>query len=160
MRNTFAGIALAAAALAAALLPAAASAKDERLLFEIGAALGTPAGKDRFDDTVQFLWADQAYPPPVQTYDIFTVERRAFAPIRTDQEACFAAFIDALADLRDHAKAVGATAVVSIKSIYRNREFRSDTQFECRAGYMVDVVSLEGRIVRLPEHGISTQPPR
>lgn len=154
------------AALAAALVAAAAlcappaQARDERLLFDIAAALGTPAGKDRFDDTVQFLWADQAYAPPAQTFDIFTVERRAFAPIRTDQEACFAAFIDALADLRDHAKAVGANAVVNIKSIYRNREFRSETQFECRAGYMVDVVSLEGRIVRLPEHGISTQPPR
>jgi hypothetical protein len=54
---------------------------------------------------------------------------------------------------------MGANAVVNIKSIYRNREFRSETDFECRAGYLVDNVSLEGRIVKLPEHGISTLRP-
>jgi len=158
MRKAFAGFALAAATLAAAF-SAPAQAKDDRMLLPIAGALGSQAGRDRFDDTVQFLWADQAYPPALQSYDIFTVERRTFAPTRTDQEACNAAFIDALADLRDHAKQVGANAVVAIKSIYRNREFRSETEFECRAGYLVDNVSLEGHIVKLPEHGISTLRP-
>lgn len=148
---------LGAALAAAASFPA--QAKDERMLLNIASALGTTEGHDRFDDTVQFLWADQAYPPPVQSYDITTVEHRAFAPTRTDEEACIAAFIDALAALRDHAKELGANAVVNIKSIYRNREFRSDTQFECRAGLFVNNVSLEGRVVKLPEHGISTLRP-
>ena len=152
-------LALAAAALAAATFAAPVQAKDDRMLLDIATALGTPAGRDRFDDTVLFLWADQAYAPPVQTFDITTVEHRSFAPIRTDEETCYAAFIDALADLRDHAKQLGANAVVNIKSIYRNREFRSDTQFECRVGYVVNNVSLEGRVVRLPEHGISTLKP-
>ena len=154
----------AAAALATAVLSGlaapAAQAKDERMLLDISGALGTTAGRDRFDDTVQFLWADQAYPPPLQAYDVTTTEYRAFAPIRTDDEACNVAFIEALAALRDHAKAMGGNAVVNIKSIYKNREFRSDTQFECRTGYTVNTVSLEGRVVKLPEHGISTLRPR
>jgi hypothetical protein len=153
-------IAAAAFVAAAVFSVPAAQAKDDRMLMDIAAALATPAGHDRFDDTVAFLWADQAYPPPLQTYDIHTTEYRAFAPTRTEDEACIVAFIEALALLRDHAKAVGANAVVDIKSIYRNREFRSDTQFECRAGYVVNTVSLEGRVVKLPEHGISTLRPK
>jgi hypothetical protein len=156
MRTLHAGI---AAALVAAAFAAPAQAKDERMLLDISAALGTPEGRDRFDDTVQFLWADQAFPPPAQSFDITTAEHRAFAPTRTDEEACYIAFIEALAALRDHAKELGGNAVVNIKSIYKNREFRSDTQFECRAGYVVNSVSLEGRIVKLPEHGISTLRP-
>lgn len=144
------------AALMAAAFCSPAQAKDERLLLPIAGALSSTAGRDRFDDTVQFMWADQAYAPPLQSFDIFTVERRTFAPVHTDEEACNAAFIDALADLRDHAKQMGANAIVAIKSIYRNREFRSETEFECRTGYLVDNVSLEGRTVKLPEHGIST----
>ena len=150
---------LAAAVMAAAAFSGPVAARDERMLLDIAAAVGTPAWHDRFDDTVQFLWGDQSYAPPVKAYDITTVERRSFAPTRTDEETCIAAFIDALADLRDHAKQLGANAVVNIKSIYRNREFRSDTQFECRAGYVVNNVSLEGRVVSLPEHGIATQRP-
>lgn len=150
----------AAALVAAAAFAPAAQARDERMLLDIAAALATPVGRDRFDDTVTFLWADQAYPPPEKTFDITTTEHRAFAPTRTDDEACQVAFIEALAALRDHAKALGANAVVNIKSIYKNREFRSETQFECRAGWTVNTVSLEGRVVKLPDHGISTLRPK
>ena len=157
-RRVTAAAVLAAAVLSVLVTPVA-QAKDDRMLLDIAGALRTPAGRDRFDDTVQFLWADQSYPPPVQSYDVTTTEYRAFAPTRTDDEACNVAFIEALAALRDHAKALGGNAVVNIKSIYKNREFRSDTQFECRSGYLVNNVSLEGRVVKLPEHGISTLRP-
>lgn len=143
----------AAAVLAAVALALPAQARDERMLFDIRAALASPEGQDRFDDTVQFFWGDQPYPQPLQTFGIHTTERKRFAPTRTDQGACDHAFIAALAALRDHAKAAGANAVVDIKSIYRNREFRSDTQYECRAGYIVTGVSLEGRLVKLPAPG-------
>jgi hypothetical protein len=137
-----------------ALLPSA-HARDEQLLFGIDEALASPAGKDRFDDTVQFFWGDRPYPEPVQSFGIFTSERKTFAPTQTDSGACEKAFIETLATLRDRAKEVGGNAVVDIKSIYKNREFRSDTQYECRAGYVVTGVSLEGRIVKLPEPGVS-----
>jgi len=148
------------AALAAALLVApAAQARDERMLFDVQAALSSPEGRDRFDDTVQFFWADQPYPAPQQSFGIHTAERKTFAPTRTDEGACRRAFIATLAALRDAAKAAGANAVVDIKSLYKNREFRSDTQFECRAGYVVSGVSLEGRLVKLPGPGVTAVPP-
>lgn len=142
-----------AAVLAALALASPAQARDERMLFDIRAALATPEGQDRFDDTVQFFWDDQPYPQPLQSFGIHTTERKRFAPTRTDQGACDHAFIAALAALRDHAKAAGANAVVDIKSIYKNREFRSESQYECRAGYIVTGVSLEGRLVKLPAPG-------
>ncbi|HUR39888.1 MAG TPA: excinuclease ATPase subunit [Verrucomicrobiae bacterium] len=146
------------ALIAAALstLSAPAEARDDRLLFDIQNVLNSALGKDRFDETVEFYWGDRIYPQPQESFGVHTTERRTFAPIRTDPEACDRAFIEALAALRDAAKAAGANAVVEIKSIYKNREFRSETQYECRAGYVVTGVSLEGRLVKLPGPGPSS----
>ena len=133
-----------------ALLPIGAQAKDEQRLFEIAFVMGTPDAKERFDETVRFYWSGQAAPAPVQTFNIHTSERRTFAPTRTEQEACDQSFIEALAALRDAARAAGANAVVDIKSLYKNREFRSATQYECRLGYFAAGVTLEGTLVKLP----------
>ena len=140
--------------IAAVALAGPAQARDERLLFDIDKVLAGPQGKDRFDDTVEFYFAERPYPQPLQTFGVHTTERRTFAPVYTDLEACDRVFIEALAALRDAAKAAGANAVVEIKSIYKNREFRSETQYECRAGYVVTGVSLEGRLVKLPGPGV------
>lgn len=140
-------------AVAGCALPA--HARDERLLLDIGAALASAEGRDRFDDTVQFYWGEQPYPAVRQSFGIHTSTRKRFAPTQTDQDACQTAFIAALAALRDAAKAAGANAVVDIKSLYKNREFRSETQYECRAGYVVTGVTLEGRLVTLPGPGVS-----
>lgn len=151
---------LTAALVAAVVLMPAAYARDERVLLDVRAALDSPQGKDRFDDTVAFYWGDAPYPPPLQGFDIQTSERKRWSPTTTDEAACRDAFIEALAALRDHAKAVGANAVVDIKSLYKNREFRSETQYECRAGTFVNAVTLEGRTVKLPGPGVTPVKPR
>jgi hypothetical protein len=148
-----------AAVLAAVALAPAADARDERMLFDVDPVLASPQGKDRFDETVQFYFGERPYPQVLEAFGIHTSERRTFAPIHTDEEACRKAFVEALAGLRDAAKARGANAVVNIKSIYKNREFRSDTQFECRAGYFATGVSLEGRLVKLPGPGVRAAQP-
>lgn len=150
---------LAAATLAALVAATPARARDDRMLFNVDTTLASAEGKDRFDDTVQFYFGERPYPQPSQTFGVHTSERRVFAPSRTDDVACQLAFIEALAALRDAAKEAGANAVVDIKSIYKNREFRSETQFECRAGYVVTGVALEGRLVRLPGAGVSAVRP-
>lgn len=148
---------VAAAALLCALPPAA-HARDEQRLFEVAPALASPAGRDRFDDTVQFFWAGQEPPPAEQAFAIHTSERKTFLPTRTEQEACDQSFLLALSGLRDAAKKVGADAVVTIKSLHRNREFRSTTQYECRLGYFTATVTLEGRLVKLAPPGPVTTP--
>lgn len=142
-------------AIALIAFAAPAAARDERILLDIDRALATAEGKDRFDDTIQFYYADRRYPQPLESFGIHTTQRRVFAPVHTDEEACQKAFIEALAALRDAVKAKGGNAVVDIKSIYKNREFRSETQYECRAGYVVTGVSLEGRLVKLPAPGVN-----
>jgi hypothetical protein len=135
--------------LALALCVPAAHARDEQRLYDVAAALATPQGRDRFDDTVQFFWAEQDTPATEQSFSIHTSERKTFLPTRTEQEACDQSFIEALASLRDAARKAGATAVVGIKSLYKNREFRSATQYECRLSYFSASVTLEGRLVKL-----------
>jgi len=145
----------------AALLVASATvqARDDRLLLTIEGALNKPEAKDRLDDTIQFFWGDAPYPAPDQTFGIFTMQRKTNALNKTDLEACDWAFLSALLALRDRAKEAGANAVVNIKSIYKNREFRSETQYECRAGYFATGVALEGRIVLLPPPGVRSVAP-
>ena len=48
--------------------------------------------------------------------------------------------------------------MVEIKSLYKNREFRSTTQYECRLGYFGATVTLEGRLVKLAPPGPVTTP--
>ncbi len=133
-----------------ALLPAAAHAKDEQHLFDIALVMASPEGRERFDDTIRFYWSGQAAPTPLHTFKIHTSERKTFSPTRTEQEACDQSFLEALAALRDAARAAGGNAVVDIKSLYKNREFRSATQYECRLGYFAAGVTLEGTLVKLP----------
>jgi hypothetical protein len=144
---------------AAVLMAPAAQARDERMLYDVAPVLAGPQGKDRFDDTVDFYFGERPYPQAQQAFGVHTSERRIFAPLYSDEDGCRKAFIEALAALRDAAKARGANAVVEIKSIYKNREFRSETQFECRAGYLASSVSLEGRLVKLPGPGVTAVNP-
>jgi hypothetical protein len=140
-------------ALAVVLLACAvatpASARDDQRLYDIAFVLQSAEGRDRFDDTVQFHWSGQALPEGAQTLSIHTSERKTFLPTRTEKEACDQSFLEALAALRDAARAAGADAVVDIKSLHKNREFRSVTQYECRLGYFAAGVALEGKLARL-----------
>jgi hypothetical protein len=144
-------------ALACALAPPA-QARDEQRLFDIAGALATSMGRDRFDDTVQFFWAGQETPETQTAFSIHTSERKTFLPTRTEQEACDQSFIEALAALRDAARKAGADAVVVIKSLYKNREFRSATQYECRVSYFSASVTLEGRLVKLAPPAPAPEP--
>ena len=145
-------------ALALALCAPAAHARDEQRLYDVAAALATPQGRDRFDDTIRFFWAGQDTPAPAQSFSIQTSERKTFLPTRTEQEACDQSFIEALASLRDAARKIGADAVVGIKSLYKNREFRSATQYECRLSYFSASVTLEGRLVKLESSAPAATP--
>ena len=137
-------------AVVLALLPVAAHAKDEQRLFDLATVMGSPEARERFDDTIRFYWTGQTAPAPLQTFKIHTSERKTFSPTRTEREACDQSFVEALAALRDAARDAGANAVVEIKSLYKNREFRSSTEYECRLGYFAAGVTLEGTLVKLP----------
>ena len=140
-------------ALALAASTAPALARETHFRFGVEAALATQEAKDRFDDTVQFYFGDRPYPQPTQTFGIHESERRLLAPTQSDEVGCRLAFVEALSALRDAAKDAGANAIVDIHSVSNNREFRSQSEFECDSGYIVSEVTLEGRLVTLPGPG-------
>jgi hypothetical protein len=146
-------------ALAAACVAVPAHARDTQFHFGVDPALASTEAKDRFDDSVQFYFGDRPYPQPVQSFGIHESGRRLLAPTQSDEVGCQLAFVEALAALRDAAKEAGANAVVDIKSISNNREFRSASEFECHSGYIVSEVTLEGRLVKLPAPGVTTVKP-
>ncbi|MGH8481722.1 MAG: hypothetical protein ACRES8_04605 [Nevskiaceae bacterium] len=139
-------------------LPPPAAARDDQRLFDLAPALASPEGRDRFDDTIAFHWSEAETPPIERSFAVHTSERRTFLPTRTEREACDQSFIEALAGLRDAARKAGADAVVAIKSLHKNREFRSTTQYECRLSYFSATVTLEGRVVKLAPPGPVTTP--
>lgn len=142
------------ATIALAGFAASAQARDTRYTFGVDAALATTEAKDRFDDSVQFYFGGRPYPDPVQTFGIHESGRRLLSPTQSDEVGCQLAFVEALAALRDAAKEAGANAIVDIKSISNNREFRSESEFECHSGYVVSDVTLEGKLVKLPGPGV------
>jgi hypothetical protein len=140
---------LALAALLACVLPSTAAARDEQRLYDIASVLASPEARDRFDETITFHWADAEAPVIERSFAIHTSARKTFLPTRTEREACDQSFIEALAALRDAARKAGADGVVAIKSLHKNREFRSPTQYECRLSYFSATVTLEGRLVKV-----------
>jgi hypothetical protein len=136
-------------AMLACVLPAPAAARDEQRLYDIASVLASPEGRDRFDETITFHWADAEAPVIERSFAIHTSTRKTFLPTRTEREACDQSFIEALAALRDAARKAGADGVVAIKSLHKNREFRSPIQYECRLSYFSATVTLEGRLVKI-----------
>jgi hypothetical protein len=139
------------AAVCGTLLAGAAAARDDRLLYPIEDALQRPEAQDRLDQTVQFYFGDTPYPQEEEDFGAFDASRKTNSLNKTDLFACDWTFLSALLSLRDRAKDEGGNAVVDIVSTWKNREFSSRAEYECRAGDIVAGVGLRGRVVRLPE---------
>ncbi|HEY8120744.1 MAG TPA: excinuclease ABC subunit A [Myxococcota bacterium] len=80
---------------------------------------------------------------------VFTSNRRTNAAGKSDEEACQIAFLSALISLQSRAQALGADAVVDIRSITKHNDLESATQYRCVAGNIVANVALQGRMVKL-----------
>ena len=81
-------------------------------------------------------------------------------PIKSDEEVCSDAFLQALTALQTRAQQAGAGAVVGIISNYHGMEMDSPTNYECRIGVWSAVVQLKGDFVRgaPPSHPAGTAP--
>lgn len=128
-----------------------ADARDDRLKFPIAEAMQSETFRDKLGSDVKFYWADQNHPPVDQKYGEFPTNKKTNAFNKSDQEACEWVLLSALIALRDRALREGGNAVVNIKSNYKNREFASETEYECGAGTFVAGVALKGTVVRLAE---------
>jgi uncharacterized protein YbjQ (UPF0145 family) len=132
------------AALAAALaLPA--GARDTHRLFSIEKALRTPAARERLDRRVRLVFGRSAPGAEIGTW---TSNKKTSGVGKTDEQACQWAFLSAAIALQNRALKEGGDAVVDIRSVYKNAETVSETDYVCGAGNVVAGVALQGTVVR------------
>jgi len=134
--------------MVAAILLAAAqvsSAKDVIHDYPVDAALKGPNASNL--KKIPIYMAGQDYPAGDKIEDNKS-NRRTNAFNKSDQEACDIAFLSAIIALQERAAAVGGTAVVDIKSVTKNQDLTSATDYRCVSGAFVANVALTGTIIK------------
>ena len=134
-------------ALALALGAATAWARETMLDLAVSDALASPSAALRSD--VSTYMAGQKHPAVARRIGEWKANRRTNAFNKSDSDACAIAYLSALASLQERAKKEGGNAVIEIRSITRNEELSSATQYRCAAGNVVANVALKGTVVEL-----------
>ncbi len=137
------------AALVFGVLTLSAEARDTRLRLPLADALGNANAKAQLSEDVKLFFGKQAHPKPAQSFGSFQTNKKTNFFNKSDKEACEWAFLSAMITLQGRARQLGGNAVVNIKSIYKNGNFESDTEYECGAGAFVGGVAFSGEVVKL-----------
>jgi hypothetical protein len=127
---------------------APAEARDDRLMFPVKAALEKGQSfKDKLDPDIRLYFGKQKTPPVDKRMGEWTSNKKTNAFGKSDQEACEIAFISAAISLQQRARREGGSAVVNIRSVYKNDNVESQTEFLCGAGAVMAGVALRGTVV-------------
>ena len=128
-----------------------AQARNVKYVLPISAALQSPGGAGKIDNSVKFFFGPQPH-PAASKMGAADVSGKARIEKKIDIASCQLAFAEALQSLQKNAVAAGANAVVNIVSYHKNDpETSSATEFECRAGSFSTIVMLKGELVKLSE---------
>lgn len=127
-------------------LPAA--ARDDRLMFSIKDALSTPAAQEKIDKDIALQFGDHPAAASAKVLGEWKTNKKTNAFNKTDKEACEWAFLSAVLELQERAKKEGGTAVVNIKSNYKNDERSSEDEYVCGAGALMAGVALKGTVIK------------
>lgn len=135
------------AVLAVTVVASPAAARDTKAMYSIVDALATPAAIEKVRPSIKLFFGNTPAPKG-QAIGTWRTNKKTNAFNKTDREACQWAFLSAVLELQQRAANEGGNAVVDIKSVYRNIQTVSDTQFMCGTGAMVAGVALEGTVIR------------
>lgn len=113
-------------------------------------ALNSPNAQQKLDPNIKLFFGDAKAPAPKQTLGTFTANKKTNFFNKSDKEGCEWVFLGAAISLQERAKQEGGNAVVDIKSVYRNQEMSSATEYDCGAGAVMGGVALRGTVVKLP----------
>src|SRR5689334_13589443 len=122
-------------------------ARDTKYLMKISEVLTMPEAAGRLDPTVKLYFGKESAPPGEEHGEV-VANTKTNSLNRKHEEACRWMMLSGLVQLQKRAKAMGATAIVSIESNYKNQPLSSETEFECHAGTLVTGVSLRGQMIR------------
>jgi uncharacterized protein YbjQ (UPF0145 family) len=126
-----------------------ATARDDKLMFSIAAALEAPAAKEKLDPSIKYFFGDQPHPRILTKLRTDTTSQKTNSVNKTDEAACKWVFLSAMLQLQRRAQQIGANAVVRIVSNYNHVEMSSPTEFECHAGTIMAGVALKGDFVKI-----------
>ncbi len=125
-------------------------ARDDRLMFPVKSAMEKgQMTKDKLDPAIKLYFGKQATPPVEKKIGEWTSNKKTNAANKSDQDACEIAFVSAAISLQERAKREGGDAVINIKSVYKNENVESSTEYLCGAGTFLSGVALRGTVVTL-----------
>ncbi len=126
-----------------------AMAADKIVYYPLSQVLDAAGNRALLGDDVSFYFASQNHGAVVKEFGSETANRKANGFLKNDQSACSRAALSALLELRKWAEKRGANAVIAIESDNRGAPFVSETEFVCRAGTLMNGVTLRGKLVTL-----------
>lgn len=107
--------------------------------------------KNELIPDVQLFWGDQKTPETKTVYGEYKTSQRTNALGKSREDACQWALASSIKQLQARATREGADAVINIRSNIKNREFSSETEYQCLAGTIMVNVALKGTVVKLAE---------
>jgi uncharacterized protein YbjQ (UPF0145 family) len=129
---------------------ASAKGRDDHIKLPIQGALEKGQSyKDTVGSDIKLFWGTQKTPAVDRKMGEFTSNKKTNAANKSDQEACDLAFISAVIALQQRARKEGGNAVVNIRSVYKQEDSDSPTEFICGAGKIMAGVALRGTVVKL-----------
>ena len=129
---------------------ASAKGRDDHIKLPIQGALEKGQSyKDTVGSDIKMFWGTQKTPAIDRKMGEFTSNKKTNAANKSDQEACDLAFISAVIALQQRARKEGGNAVVNIRSVYKQEDSDSPTEFVCGAGKIMAGVALRGTVVKL-----------
>ncbi len=131
------------------LFSLSASARDDRLMFPVKAAVERGIEEGIIDGSVKFYFGDTAHPKVKSEFGEIKTNKKTNAFNKSDLEACQWAFLSAIKAFHQKAKKLGANAVINIQSNYKNNPVKDDEKFQCGAGSWVAGVALKGNFVKI-----------
>ena len=129
---------------------ASAKGRDDHIKLPIQGALEKGQSyKDTVGSDIKLFWGTQKTPAVDRKMGEFTSNKKTNAANKSDQDACDLAFISAVIALQQRARKEGGNAVVNIRSVYKQEDSDSPTEFICGAGKIMAGVALRGTVVKL-----------
>jgi len=123
-------------------------ARDDIGDYSVANVLATEQAKEKLSG-VRYYFGAQKHGKVSKRYGVFSTNKKSNAFGKSDQEACEWVFLSAMIQLKERAAALGANAVINIKSNYRGNLTSSDETFKCGAGAIIAGVALQGEVVTI-----------
>ncbi|SUO93336.1 excinuclease ABC subunit A [Suttonella ornithocola] len=129
----------------AALFASGCRSTDTRNTFSIAEALNSPEAAQVIDPSIELRFARGG--GKIIKSGLVS-NKKTNGVNKSDVEACNWAFLSAVKQFQERAKAMGATKVVNLISYYKKMPYSSATQYECHSGNLMSGVALKGDLAR------------